>query len=119
MSSPDSFPTIPAFEILEVVARTARGTVYRARSLAVGHDVAIKVLSPAFSTPEASRRLLDEARIMGQLQHPGIPPVHYIGELPDGSAFVVMKLIKGRPLAQALEDRSTPSSDLSHFLAVF
>src|SRR5262249_22198278 len=50
------------------------------------------------------RRFLNEARITGQLQHPGIPPVHEVGELPDGRPFLVMKLIKGRTLADILAD---------------
>ena len=42
-----------------------------------------------------ARRFADEARITGQLQHPGIPPVHDLGTLPDGRPFLAMKLIKG------------------------
>ena len=49
-------------------------------------------------TPAAARRFVDEARITGQLQHPGIPPVHELGTLPDGRPFLAMKLIKGRTL---------------------
>src|SRR5262249_26806859 len=52
----------------------------------------------------AARRFLDEARITAQLQHPGIPPVHEIGELPDGRPFLAMKLIKGRTLDELLDD---------------
>ena len=37
--------------------------------------------------------IFDEARITAQLQHPGIPPVHEVGELPDGRPFLAMKLI--------------------------
>ena len=54
--------------------------------------------APATSTrpaPAAARRFVDEARITGQLQHPGIPPVHDLGTLPDGRPFLAMKLIKG------------------------
>ena len=46
----------------------------------------------------SARRFIDEARIAGQLQHPGIPPVHDLGTLPDGRPFLAMKLIKGRTL---------------------
>ncbi len=62
------------------------------------------------------RRFLDEAQITGQLQHPGIPPVHEVGALVDGRAFLVMKLIKGRKLARILEDGSENRGSL---VAVF
>jgi tetratricopeptide (TPR) repeat protein len=41
---------------------------------------------------------------MGQLQHPGIPPVHDLGQLPDGRPFLAMKLIEGQTLAQLLRE---------------
>jgi serine/threonine-protein kinase len=34
--------------------------------------------------PEAVSRFLEEAQVMGQLQNPGIVPVHGLGRLPDG-----------------------------------
>ena len=50
-----------------------------------------------------ARRFLEEARITGQLQHPGVPPVHQIGRLSDGRPFLAMKLIKGQTLAEMYE----------------
>ena len=56
-----------------------------------------------------ARRFVDEARIAGQLQHPGIPPVHDLGTLPDGRPFLAMKLIKGRTLDELLRRPARPS----------
>src|SRR5262249_43788950 len=53
------------------------------------------------------------------LQHPGIPPVHDRGELPDGRPFFAMKLIQGHTLADLLKERPTLAHDLPRFLAVF
>jgi tetratricopeptide (TPR) repeat protein len=53
----------------------------------------------------SAQRFLDEARITGQLQHPGIPAVHQIGTLADGRPFLAMKLIKGLTLAKIIENR--------------
>ena len=52
-------------------------------------------------------------------QHPGIPPVFDQGRLPGGRAFIAMKLIEGKTLAELLEQRVSPRSDLMHFLGVF
>ena len=66
-----------------------------------------------------ARRFVDEARITGQLQHPGIPPVHDLGTLPDGRPFLAMKLIKGRTLDALLRDRPDPAADRGRFVAAF
>jgi WD40 repeat protein/serine/threonine protein kinase len=47
-------------------------------------------------------RFLREARVTGQLQHPGIVPVHELGERPDGTVYYTMKLVRGATLASKL-----------------
>jgi tetratricopeptide (TPR) repeat protein len=56
---------------------------------------------------------------MGQLQHPGIPPVYDLGELPDGRPFFALKLIQGRTLAELLHERPHPAHDLARWVALF
>ena len=97
------------------------GVVYRARDLAFGRDVAVKFLQDRFpATGPAAERFVEEARITGRLQHPGIPPVHHVGILPNGRPFLVMKLIQGRTLAKALAGprRDTPGGLLAVFESV-
>src|SRR5262249_48333122 len=55
-------------------------------------------------------------QVTAQLQHPGVPPVHQVGALPDGRPFLVMKLIKGRTLADLLADKQ---SERGRLLAAF
>jgi tetratricopeptide (TPR) repeat protein len=96
------------------------GVVYAARDLVLDRDIGLKTLrqSPPSGSPLA-RRFREEARITGQLQHPGIPPVHDLGALADGRPFLAMKLIKGRTLADLLGERPGPSHDRARFVAVF
>ncbi|HTU23370.1 MAG TPA: serine/threonine-protein kinase [Gemmataceae bacterium] len=105
------------FEILDEIARGGMGIVYRAHDPAVNRDVAVKVLQERFRNHAiATSRFLEEGQITGQLQHPGIPAVHEIGILCDGSPFLAMKLIKGVTLA----DQITESfSDRGRLVAVF
>jgi predicted Ser/Thr protein kinase len=87
------------------IARGGMGVVYRVRDTTLSRNVAVKVLQDRYSvTSLAARRFVDEAKITGQLQHPGIPPVHEFGALPNGRPFLVMKLIKGRTLAAMIAD---------------
>lgn len=88
------------YEMKEVLAHGGMGTVYRAVDTAFGRQVAVKLIHDHFARhPPAIKRFLKEARITAQLQHPGIPPVHDLGSLPDGRVFLVMKLIQGQTLA--------------------
>src|SRR5438270_12443510 len=95
----------PGYELLDEVGRGGMGVVYRACDVALGRDVAVKLLAERYSLDSpAAQRFVNEARITGQLQHPGIPAVHQVGHLPDGRPFLAMKLIKGRTLEAVLKD---------------
>ena len=102
---------VPGYELQGEIGRGGMGIVFRARELSLNRDVAIKVLQDKYTANSfAARRFLEEALITGQLQHPGIPPVHHVGTLADGRPFIAMKLIKGRTLAEILTDRSSQAS---------
>jgi tetratricopeptide (TPR) repeat protein len=96
------------------------GLVLRVRDSAFQRSLAVKVLLAKHrGKPDVARRFLEEAQVMGQLQHPGIPPVYDLGELPDGRPFFALKLIKGQTLAALLKERQHPADDLPRFLAIF
>jgi tetratricopeptide (TPR) repeat protein len=102
------------------IARGGMGVVYRATDTVLGREVAVKVLQQRLdSSTSAARRFIDEARIAGQLQHPGIPSVHDLGSLPDGRPFLAMKLVKGRTLADYLNERASPAQERGRFVAIF
>ena len=56
--------------------------------------------SPA---PRMSKRISKEARILANLDHPHIVPVHDVGRTEDGLCFVVSKFIEGSDLAVRME----------------
>jgi WD40 repeat protein/serine/threonine protein kinase len=88
------------------IGRGGMGDVYRAHDPDFHRPLAVKVLKEEFKDrPDMVARFLEEAQITGQLQHPGVPPVHEIGRLPDGRPFLAMKLIEGRTLAELLAER--------------
>src|SRR5262249_41006499 len=49
-----------------------------------------------------------ESKITARLPHPGIPSVHALGTLEDGSPFLAMKLIAGHTLAAEMEAADRP-----------
>jgi eukaryotic-like serine/threonine-protein kinase len=108
------------FEALEEIGRGGVGIVYRARDPRLGRDLAVKVLRPdRLAGPALVRRFMEEAHICGQLQHPGVVPVHALGKTADGQPYFTMKLIRGRTLATFLAERSEPGQELPRFLKIF
>src|SRR5262249_35072684 len=106
------------YELLDEIGHGGMGVVYRARDAGLGRDGAVKVLAEKYAPDSGSaRRFLAEARITGQLQHPGIPAVHQVGTLPGGRPFLAMKLIKGQTLDAQLHER--PAADRGRLVAVF
>ncbi len=121
---PPSDPTLPSeagrFQVLGEIARGGMGVVLRAHDPEIGRDVALKIVLPQHQhNPAVLLCFVGEARLTGQLEHPGVAPVYDLGQLPDGRPYFVMKLIEGRTLAALLKERSNPSQDLPHLLRYF
>src|SRR5205823_1346274 len=91
------------YELVEEIGRGGMGVVYRGRDLGLGRTLAVKVLLRRHAGNEdLKRRFLEEAQVMGRLQHPGVAPVHEVGRLDDGRPFFSMKQVQGRTLAELL-----------------
>ncbi|CAN5477506.1 hypothetical protein BH11PLA2_BH11PLA2_17170 [soil metagenome] len=101
-------PVIEGFLLQEQIGHGGMGVVYRARDLSLERDVAVKLLQDCYADNIPYRaRFLEEAKITGQLQHPGIPAVYQVGMVAGGSPFLAMKLIKGRSLTELIVDQVT------------
>jgi tetratricopeptide (TPR) repeat protein len=108
------------YELGEEIAHGGMGAVFHAHDPELHRHLAVKVLRPELrNQPHLLRRFLVEARITGQLQHPGIVAVHDIGRDEHGLPFLVMKLVQGETLAHLLARRKSVADDLPRWLAVF
>ncbi len=116
----DAPSTVGRYPIHGEIGRGGMGVVLEAEDPQLRRHLAIKVLLEEHQhDPELVRRFLEEARICGQLQHPGIVPIHELGRLADRRPFFTMKLIQGQTLATLLQTRRDPADDLPRFLGVF
>ncbi len=92
------------YELTHLVARGGMAQVYRAMDLQLDRPVALKVLFPELSVDRTFvERFRREAQAAANLSHPNIVPVFDWGE-DDGSYFIVMEYIDGRPLSAVLRD---------------
>jgi len=79
------------------------GTVYVAEHLGIGKRVALKCLNPEYAANAmVVERFLREARLATAAGNEHIVDVTDIGKLPDGAPFIVMELLEGRELGDAL-----------------
>jgi WD40 repeat protein/serine/threonine protein kinase len=94
------------YKLTSVHATGGIGRVWLAHDDNLGRDVALKELRPERSdNPALRERFLHEARITGQLEHPGIVPVYELVRSPAGQQpFYTMRLVKGRTLADTARD---------------
>jgi serine/threonine protein kinase len=108
------------YELLAEIGRGGMGVVWSARDTDLKREVAFKVLQGKHQgSGPMLRRFVNEARITGRLQHPGILPVYDVGLFADGRPYLVLKLVRGRTLAALLAERPSSSANLSHFLSIF
>lgn len=107
-------------QLAEEIARGGMGAILKGHDLSLGRDIAVKVLLEAHAgRAEFATRFVEEARIAGQLQHPGVAPVYELGVLADERPYFTMKLVKGQTLAALLAARKTPDEERSRFLGIF
>src|SRR5262249_34241393 len=99
-------------ELVEEIGRGGMGAVLKGRDARLGRDVAVKVLRQTHAgNDDLARRFVEEARIAGRLQHPGVVPVYDLGQFPDERPYFTMKLVEGRTLAQLLAARTDRAQD--------
>jgi serine/threonine protein kinase len=83
------------YRVLARLGRGGMGEVYRARDEQLERLVALKVISPELGGgPEHAARMLQEARAVSALNHPGVVTLYDYVEL-DGVPCLVMELVDG------------------------
>src|SRR5436305_5367858 len=91
------------YELEEEIGRGSMGMVYRGRQIALGREVAIKVLSRALARDASYvARFIREAQIIAGLNHPHIVQIFDAGQ-QNGLLYFVMEYVQGPTIASLLQ----------------
>ena len=101
----DATETLPVqigkYRVIERLGRGTQGEVFRAVHPQLGRDVVVKWSRDCL--PDGLReRLLDEGRVLANLDDPGLVRIHDV-DLHEGRPFLVMEYVAGRSLADQLK----------------
>lgn len=95
--------TFAECELLEELGRGGMGAVFKARNLALGRIVALKVLLPVHRELEDNiTRFLAEARTLARLEHHNCVTIYRVGRC-DGLDFIEMQYVEGPSAAELVE----------------
>ena len=100
--------TISHYRLIEQIGSGGMGVVWSAVDTRLKRQVAIKILPPEL-VADGDRRLRfqREAETAASLSHPNIAVIHEVGE-HEGAPYLVMELLKGRTLGEAVGRRALP-----------
>jgi serine/threonine-protein kinase len=92
----------PRYEEVKRLGEGSFGEVSLVHDNDIARKVAMKRLKAGGEAGEPLLRFIDEIQVVGQLEHPSIPPVHDVG-LDENGYFFVMKYVEGETLDAIIE----------------
>ncbi|WP_234023611.1 serine/threonine-protein kinase [Sorangium cellulosum] len=95
------------YRLRYVLGEGGMGMVWLARNDVLHVDVAVKFIRREVTSSEATHRLLQEARAAARIDHPSIVRVldYGFGESEQVDPFIVMEVLRGEQLVEAIERR--------------
>jgi serine/threonine-protein kinase len=95
------------YRLVHKLGAGAMGEVWAGENQATGGKVALKLIiptAPKDRTSDLRVRLEREARACGKLSHRNIVQIYDVDRTPEGDPFLVLELLRGKPLDEQLKD---------------
>jgi WD40 repeat protein len=100
----------PGYALLKEIGRGGMGVVYKARQLALGRVVALKMIRAGVHADEQQRaRFRGEAEAVARLRHPNVVQIHEVGD-HDGLPYLALEYVEGGTLTDALAGTPLPGA---------
>ena len=94
---------IGVYRIIRKLGEGGMGAVFEALHEEIERRVAIKILHHEFArNADITRRFFNEARAVNRIAHPSLVQISDYGQLPDGTAYIVMEYLSGETLGRRL-----------------
>jgi serine/threonine protein kinase len=94
------------YRVERLIAQGGMGAVFAAQHTILNQRVALKLLLGELrESQEAAARFLNEARAAAQIRGEHVARVLDVGQLPDGTPFMVLEYLEGSDLASLLAQR--------------
>jgi serine/threonine-protein kinase len=91
------------YRVIRELGRGGMAAVYEAANVDIGKRVAIKLLAGHLATSQTVvERFLREARAVAKIRSPHICDVYDAGRLDDGTPYLVLELLEGESLYDAM-----------------
>jgi serine/threonine protein kinase len=100
------------YELHSEIGRGGMGAVFKVLDTELHRTLAMKVALCTTQGPQATQyddgptlleRFLEEAQVTGQLDHPGIVPLHEVGIDDEGRVYFTMRLVRGKVLSDVFD----------------
>lgn len=86
------------------IAQGGMGAILEAQDCKIGRTIAVKLMLSELNVNEDQKqRFINEAAVLGRLEHPNIVPIHDLGRTSNGELYYTMKLVKGHTLKDILD----------------
>jgi len=103
LSEPTGLPQLSKYEILEELGHGGMATVYRAKDVRLGREVAVKIIHKHLrESHEMAARFEAEARAVAKLRHPNIVEVYDVSSEDEADKYIVVQLSRGATLRKLL-----------------
>jgi eukaryotic-like serine/threonine-protein kinase len=119
LSESTALPHLAKYEILEELGHGGMATVYRAKDVRLGREVAVKIIHKHLrESHEMAARFEAEARAVAKLRHPNIVEVYDVSSEDEPDKYIVVELSRGATLRKLLAKVGEMPPEIAALLAI-